>query len=688
MRDIMRADQTIQHHSSILLQTFDKISDFVFFMEVDGSTYRYVFVNEPGKQAIGWTDADVGKCVGDMVPAETAALITHHYDEAIRARKSIVYEDCRLADSFYSETLEYQDVILLPLHYFESEVTPVFDESGACTHVISVVREVTERKRRELELSILRDQHESLRRYSPHGIFVLDPELRVKSINPAVTNITGYCEANFINRSFLDWLPDSEQPLVREGLQFALSGKPHKYGVTAHDKTGEALDLAVLNIPIEIGGNITGLFAIIIDHTPEKTAERALQESERRYRQLIETIPEGIIVHKDGLILYANAVALETIGETYIESESIFTYIAAEYHEVTRTRLSALQLGDPVQDTEIVLVTPAGQHLHVDIGSLLIDYEGATAVMTVLRDVTEKREMERALRQSETQYRLITENMSDLVCILERDGRVRYASPSHQSVLGYAPSVYEGKNTLDFIHPEDVTPTRQQLKAMTAGSEPLTLEFRHLHHDGRWIWLETKIQAIYEEATLLHYLTVTREIMQRKVLEKQLKHLAYHDTLTELPNRRYFLAYLEEALSRVEEDGEELAILSLDIDHFKQINDTLGHDVGDELLRQFSLRLTQALRKQDVIARFGGDEFSVLIRYTDLSAPDRVADKLIASLQHPWQIEGHTFVTTSSVGVARYQSGMTKKRLLKQADLALYEAKSNGRNRYVMFQDR
>ncbi|TCI31115.1 PAS domain S-box protein [Exiguobacterium sp. SL-10] len=684
----MRADQTIQHHSSILLQTFDKISDLVFFMEVDGSTYRYVFVNEPGKRAIGWTDADVGKCVGDMVSAETAALVIHHYDEAIRARKSIVYEDYRLADSFYSETLEYQDVILLPLHYFESEVTPVFNESGACTHIISVVREVTERKRRELELSILRDQHESLRRYSPHGIFVLDPELRVKSINPAATNITGYGEADFINRSFLDWLPDSEQSLVCEGLQFALSGKPHKYGITAHQKTGEALDLAILNIPIEVGGNITGLFAIIIDHTPEKNAERALQESERRYRQLIETIPEGIIVHKDGIVLYANALALKTIGEADVKNTSIFTYVAVEYHESTKKRLATLQLGDSVQDTEIVLVTPIGQHLHMDIGSLLIDYEGTTAVMTVLRDMTEKREMERALRQSETQYRLITENMSDLVCILERNGRVRYASPSHQSVLGYAPTFYEGKNTLDFIHPEDVLATRQQLQAMTEGSEPLTLEFRHLHHDGSWIWLETKIQAIYKDTTLLHYLTVTREIMQRKVLEKQLKHLAYHDPLTVLPNRRYFLAYLEEALSRIDEDDEELAILSLDIDHFKQINDTLGHDIGDELLRQFSHRLTQTLRKQDIIARFGGDEFSVLIRYTNPSAPDLVAEKLIASLQHPWQIEGHTFTTTSSVGVACYQSAVTIKRLLKQADLALYEAKLNGRNQYVIFQDR
>lgn len=684
----MHADQTIQHYSSVLLRTFDKISDFVFFMEVDGSTYRYIFVNEPGKQAIGWTDADIGKRVEDMVPPETAALVTRHYEEAVRERKSIVFEDYRLAEPSYSvQPVSHE--IQLPVHYYESEVTPVFDEAGVCTHVISVVREVTERKRRELELSILKDQHESLRRYSPHGIFVLDDAFRVQSINPAATQITGYGEDDLLGESFLAWLPESERMLVDDGLRFALSGTPHKYGITALQKTGDLLDLAILNIPIEVGGRITGLFAIIIDHTPEKNAERATQESERRYRQLIETIPEGIIVHKDGVILYANALALETIGETNIECESIFKFVASEFHETTKARLQALRQGDPVQDTEIVLLTPTGRRLHIDIGSLLIDYEGTTAVMTLLRDVTEKREMERALHQSETQYRLITENMSDLVCILERDGQVRYASPSHKTVLGYAPELYEGKNMLDFIHPNDVESARRQLDTMTASSESLTLEFRHLHQDGRWIWLETKIQAIYDDVgQLLHYLTVTREIMKRKVLEKQLKHLAYHDTLTDLPNRRYFLAYLEETLVRLDEEDEFLAVLSLDIDCFKQINDTLGHDIGDELLRQFSARLTDVLRNQDVIARFGGDEFSVLIRYTESDAPRRVAEKLVTALQLPWLIEGHTFVTTSSVGVAPYRPGTSTKQLLKHADLALYEAKARGRNQYVVFEDR
>lgn len=684
----MKADQTLQYNASILLRTFDKISDYVFFMEVDGSAYRYVFVNEPAKRAINWSDADIGKQIDELVPAETAALITTYYDEAIRTKKSVVYEDYRLADSFYTDTVEANDVLTLPLHYFESEVTPIFNDEGQCTHIVSVVREVTERKRRELELSILKDHHESLRRYTPHGIFVLDHHLNIKSVNPAVMSITGYAEQKMLHQPFLHWFPEDERSRVRKGLQFTLSGIPHKYSVYATHESGERLDLSVLNIPIEVGGNITGLFAIIIDLTPEKNAERATIESERRYRQLIETIPEGIIVHQDGKILYANAMAIETIGENYLESGSIFSFIAEEYHQSTRTRLATLELGGSVQDTEMVVLTQSGDRLHMDISSLLIDYEGQLAVLMILRDVTEKREMEQALRQSELQYRLITENMSDLVCILERDGTVRYASPSHRTVLGFAADYYEGKNTLDYIHPDDIQIVRSQLKDLKEQDVSLTLEFRHFHADQRWIWLETKIQAIYDESGyLLHYLTVSREIMQRKALEKRLKHLAYHDTLTDLPNRRYFLAHLEEAIEETRYEKEQLGVLALDVDRFKQINDTFGHDVGDELLRQLACRLTSVLRKQDMVARLGGDEFAVLIRFTDPSSLHRVAEKIIQALQRPWEIDHHTFITTSSVGGARYIKGLSTKQLLKRADLALYEAKADGRNQYVLAKD-
>ena len=175
--------------------------------------------------------------------------------------------------------------------------------------------------------------------------------------------------------------------------------------------------------------------------------------------------------------------------------------------------------------------------------------------------------------------------------------------------------------------------------------------------------------------------------MQRKALEKQLKHLAYHDTLTDLPNRRFFLAYLEETIDRSEFDQEELAVLALDVDRFKQINDTFGHDVGDELLRQLARRLTSVLRKQDMIARLGGDEFAVLIRFNDPSALHRVAEKIIQALQRPWEIDQHTFITTSSVGGARYVKGLSTKQLLKRADLALYEAKAGGRNQYALARD-
>ena len=680
----MKSDESLQHHPSILLRTFDKISDYVFFMEVDDASYRYQFVNLPGRRAIQLTDADLGKTLDDMLPSEVASTIAHHYDEAIRTRQSLVYEDYRIAETFYDEAVEPDDIPAIPLQYFESEVTPIFDASGQCTHIVSVVREVTERKRRELELSLLRDHHESLRRYSPHGIFVLDTQFTVKSMNPAAVTITGYDESSMLHHSFLRLFANEQQALIQRGLHIALDGTSDKYHACTTHRTGHALDLSVLTIPIEVNGRITGVFAILIDLTPEKNAERLMRASEQRYRQLIETIPEGIIVHQNGLILYANAMALETLGEATLEHKSIFAYIAEHDQAKTRERLATLQRGDAVVDSDVTVITSTGRVLDLDISSLLIDYEGVSAILTIVRDVTEKREMEQALRQSEMQYRLITENMSDLVCILEPDGQVRYASPSHETVLGYPAHVFETKNKLSYIHPEDVTEVKQTLADAIDHTVPLTLEFRQLHADGHWVWLEAKIQAICEQhGRLLHYLTVSREITQRKALESRLTHLAYHDTLTDLPNRRYFMLQLEEWMTDGNGQQDGLAVFALDVDRFKQINDTFGHDAGDELLRQLAERLTHALRKHDVIARLGGDEFAILVRTDDTVALRRVAEKVLATLQRPWEIHGHTFITTSSVGIARRKDGESSTSLLKRADLALYEAKASGRNQYI-----
>jgi diguanylate cyclase (GGDEF)-like protein len=165
--------------------------------------------------------------------------------------------------------------------------------------------------------------------------------------------------------------------------------------------------------------------------------------------------------------------------------------------------------------------------------------------------------------------------------------------------------------------------------------------------------------------------------------EEKLKELAFHDSLTGVANRRLFKEKVNQSIKEAQRYKRKIAIMYMDIDKFKQINDELGHDVGDELLKQFTQKIRNCIRKSDVLARLGGDEFIILL--PEINHPRDsmfVANKILDTLQYPWVIEGHTFITTSSMGIAIYEEGDDYKSLIKRADRALYKAKESGRNTF------
>ncbi|RNB61459.1 diguanylate cyclase [Brevibacillus gelatini] len=184
-----------------------------------------------------------------------------------------------------------------------------------------------------------------------------------------------------------------------------------------------------------------------------------------------------------------------------------------------------------------------------------------------------------------------------------------------------------------------------------------------------------------------HVFSVTRDITERKKLEWQLEYMAYHDVLTGLPNRRLLYENLQQSLEKAKESGEMVAALYLDCDHFKQINDTLGHDAGDTFLQMLAQRLQACVREQDMVARLGGDEFVVILTgIQNERQAEKVATRILHSLQQPWSFRGQTFSVTSSIGIALYPvSASEADQLLSNADKALYKAKETGRNQFFFF---
>ncbi|PAD20145.1 sensor domain-containing diguanylate cyclase [Terribacillus saccharophilus] len=406
----------------------------------------------------------------------------------------------------------------------------------------------------------------------------------------------------------------------------------------------------------------------------------------------LESLPVAIVIHREGSIQHANKAFVDLIGAISIQElkgKSILDFSPPAYVDMVEKRSQQLnQVGVVISPTEEKVVRLDGAVIDVEITGVSLEYEGEPSYLMIIQEHTGRKMAEEALRQSEARYRLIAENMTDLVCIIDWEGYFKYASPSHVTVLGFPAVAYEGKPARDFMHEDDRIKVRRQMDEMVMTKEGKVLKFRFKNIMGNWIWLEAQASPIFDEDGIFeHFLFVSRDITERLAYERKLTHMAYHDTLTGLPNRRLFKEKLEQALEEAKQNKKKAAVMYLDLDNFKYINDTLGHDVGDELLKQFAHRVKGCLRNHDVLSRQGGDEFTILLpEIEEENDVLRIADDILASFQKAWNIGRNLFRTTSSVGIAFYPADGTKEyELMRSADAALYQAKKNGKNMYRTF---
>ncbi|MFM1655223.1 EAL domain-containing protein [Brevibacillus sp. B_LB10_24] len=308
--------------------------------------------------------------------------------------------------------------------------------------------------------------------------------------------------------------------------------------------------------------------------------------------------------------------------------------------------------------------------------------------VSIRNDITQRKQMEEEIKKSEEKYRLITENTSDLIAVIDRDGTFSYLSPSHQVVLGYEPAEMMSGNLLQWVLEADRDAVEEVIHTVLVTKKASQVEFRIPTKSGSAIDMDAKINPILNQSgNVKDLVLVLRDITERKKSEQTIYHLAYHDTLTELPNRRLFIERLHKEINQAKRIKSELAVMFLDMDRFKDINDTWGHDVGDLILIEAAKRLKRCVRSEDVVARLGGDEFTVLLanisRKEEVSA---VAERVIAQFQKPLEWMGHQYNLSCSIGIAMYPADAANADdLLKRADTALYAVKSRGRNEYEFF---
>jgi len=366
------------------------------------------------------------------------------------------------------------------------------------------------------------------------------------------------------------------------------------------------------------------------------------------------------------------------------DSERVLTEIRVSLHE--RTPL----------DIEHRIVRQNGDVRHVHArAEHHVDANGQHMLSGTVQDVTEQRRSQERLHLLNT----CIARLNDIIMITEAEPfeepgpRIVFVNQAFEQRTGYRQEEVLGRSPRMLQGPKTQRAELDRIRTALARKEPVSAELINYTKAGNEFWLELDIVPITNgTGEVTHYAAIERDITQRKSNEQEIERLAFYDPLTGLPNRRLLLDRLQHALALAARNRHSGALLFIDLDNFKALNDTLGHDKGDLLLQQIALRLAACVRKSNTVARFGGDEFVVMLE--ELSVKPRiaaaqaefVAEKVLASFHDPFQLGGYDYHSTPSIGVALFnKQDNNLEELLKRADLAMYQAKASGRNAIRFF---
>jgi len=537
----------------------------------------------------------------------------------------------------------------------------------------------------------------------PSGVVAVDRRGHVLLMNEAGRRLAGTSEAalpavpenaplyNLRAAETGRPLAPADTPLGR-----ALAGELVEGHTLLHRRPGESEDrwcrASAAPLRDDATGQVTGAVVVFSDTTDERRLLRDLAASEERLRATIANAPVVLFAcDRDGVFTLSqgHGLAALTREQDEIVGRSAFDVYrdAPAVLDNLRRALAGDTFTAPSEVGGVVFETRYMPQR---------DADGAvTGVIGVATDVTERHRAEQGLRASEERFRALSEHATDLVLVVDRDRTVRYASPSHARVLGFEPGEIEGRYLFDFIHPDDRAAIRRGIVAtITNGDGVATVVFRGRHKDGSWRLLEAIGNNRFHDPAIRGWVVNSRDITERAEMEALLRRQALHDALTGLPNRTLLQDRLQQALraagrGTLPATTPPLTLLLLDLDRFKEVNDTLGHHHGDLLLRQVAERLCATLRDSDTIARLGGDEFAVLLPATDEVGARAAADKVVAALALPFDLEAVSVHVGASVGIALAPDhGQDVDTLLRHADVAMYVAKRTGESSAVYTPER
>jgi diguanylate cyclase (GGDEF)-like protein/PAS domain S-box-containing protein len=444
---------------------------------------------------------------------------------------------------------------------------------------------------------------------------------------------------------------------------------------------------------LEVAGACAVIYILSYNQTEKERVEGSLRQSERRFRALVQHASDIILgVASDGTVAYASPAFEQILGYKSHESVGMLMNTIMDDGDVSRfAQLDDDTPGDAASPrVEMRLRHNDGTWRWFEVTfTNLFDDPSVEGWVANLRDISERKQSEVALRQAQEVFRHAFDDAGIGMTLIDPAGTIIRSNEAIHQMLGYeVGEALAGVNLVDITHPDDRRLTLDHLRELETGArDGFRVEERLLRSDGETVWVALTVSTVQDDdGGAMFSIGQLEDISERRAFSDRLKYEATHDAMTGLLNRASFTERVAATLESEDVSGRRAAVLFIDLDHFKIINDSLGHAAGDDLLNTVAQRLRHALRPGDLLARFGGDEFVLLCAdIAGTRAVTLIADRLLAAAAEPILIGTDEVFVTASIGIAIASKGDTAETLLRHADTAMYRAKNDGRARAVVF---
>ncbi len=579
--------------------------------------------------------------------------------------------------------------------FLDVQMTGLGETPGISGTVVTG-RVTTEQVRTEKQLRNSESKFSTVFHSSPDAILILrNTDSVIVDFNTSFTRLLGYTREDAIGRpepSLAIWSNAQDRTRVQAALERHHECLDYETQLVA--KNGEIMHTEISLRYVELDGELCVL-CIGRDITKRREAEAAAKDSEEKFARIFSASPDGIVIIglDDGRILDINDAFLKASG---FEVDELVGHqlgklpIFADQSQLKVATQRVMSAGS-YSNMEFSFLTKSGENIPALVSATVVELEGRRSLICIAKDNRTQRETEEKLKRSEARFRGTFENAPIGMLLVATDGQIFQANRFALELLEYSESDLIDAHISRLVPNEERRLLKDELGRMLHHDKSVSHSERRLvSNTGAEIWTNFHVVMLRSASgEPLYYIVQIADITDLKQGQAMMERMAFYDTLTDLANRRLFGNRLEQAIQHAIRTKRHAALLYLDLDQFKRVNDTLGHEAGDELLKEVAYRLSHCVRNEDTVARPGGDEFTILL-YDIASPADAgiVAEKILERLRLPISISGHQLVVTTSIGITVIPEDSAQPNVLtKNADLAMYRAKEHGGNNYQYYSE-